>query len=240
MLGLAIVNKQWALVAVGPVLLAAPGHRVRVGAIAVALSACFYAPLLAPGLLDHYTSTAASAGGGPIFQPWQLWWFLGNHGHVVIGTGGIKFGYRSPPPLIESIDHPLIVALGLPATLLAARRGSGDALLLLTLLLAARFALDTWDQIYYCLPFIVSLLTWETLRWRRPPVLALAASMLAWYTFEIAPGRVSPDAQAAVFLAAALPALVALSVMLYAPPALSRRRAGEPGALLSRAPAVPS
>jgi hypothetical protein len=240
MLGLAIVNKQWALVAVGPVLLALPGQRVRAVAIAGGVCAVFYAPLLAPALLAHYTAPATSSTGGDIFQPWQLWWFLGSHGHPVIGPNGTKVGYRTPPALIPTISHPLIVALGLPATLLAARRGSRDPLLLLALLLAARFALDTWDQSYYMLPFVVALAVWESLRWQRPPLFSLAASFLGWYVFQVVPNHATADVQAATFLIVVAPALIALALALYAPAARLPIHLGRSGTGLSRAPAVPS
>ena len=42
------------------------------------------------------------AGGGAIFQPWQLWWFLGSHGPVVRDAfGTVKVGYRTPPAWIQ-------------------------------------------------------------------------------------------------------------------------------------------
>src|ERR1700729_3299806 len=73
LLGLAIANKQWALLAVGPVLVALPSGRVRVLAVAGAIAACFYVPLV---LASHGALGAAlsGSGGSSIFQPWQLWW----------------------------------------------------------------------------------------------------------------------------------------------------------------------
>jgi hypothetical protein len=223
-LGLAIANKQWALLAVGPVLLALPAHRWRTLLFAGAIAACFYVPLLAPAWLAHTgggggpAAVVAAGSGGTIFQPWQLWWFLGAHGHLVTDTFGfVKVGYRTPPGWVQAVSHPLIVVLSIPATLLAARRGRGDAVLLLALLLALRCALDTWDTVYYPLPFLLALLTWETLGRRRPPVLTLAASVVVWLVFVVAPERLSADAQAAVFLAVALPALAALALGVYRP-----------------------
>jgi hypothetical protein len=221
LLGLAIVNKQWALLAIGPVLIALPAHRLRAGVIAAGLAVCFYFPLW---LATHIGQGSGSPGaltvssGGAIFQPWQLWWFLGSHSQTVRDTFGvIKVGYRTPPAWIQNIDHPLIVALALPVTLLAAWRRRTDAMLLLAFLLAIRFAFDTWDTVYYPLPFIFALLAWECLDRRRPPVLALAASVVVWLVFIVAPERSSADAQAAVFLLAAVPTLVALALALFGP-----------------------
>ena len=99
-----------------------------------------------------------------------------------------------------------------------------------------RFALDTWDTVYYPLPFIFALLAWETLRVRRPPVLSLAASAIVWLVFIVAPEHLSADAQAAVFLLVAVPTLFALGTALFAPSARLRpiRRAARTPRLPTR------
>ena len=245
LLGLAIVNKEWALLAVGPVLLASP--RWRTIGIAATISACFYVPLLLPVLAGHASGAGASAlaetSTGTIFQPWQLWWFFGSHGHVVRDAFGVvKLGYRTPPAWLGNIPHPLIIASSVPIALLAARRGRKDALLLLAFLLAIRFALDSWDTVYYPLPFIFALLAWEPLSRRRPPVLSLIASIVVWALFVLAPGHLSADAQSGVFLVVTVPALLALATALFAPHARLRfiGRAPHAVALPPRTPAVPS
>ena len=221
LLGLAIANKQWGLLAIGPVLVALPGNRLRALLYAGAIAALFYVPLWLPGLVGQPgpgTPVAQAGGGSTIFQPWQLWWFLGSHGHTVLGSFGvIKPGYRTPPAWLTNIPHPLIVALAVPATALAWRRGRRDALLLLAFLFALRFALDTWDTVYYPLPFILALLAWEIEHRRRPPVLALVASLTVWLVFIVAPEHIDADAQAALFTVLAVPTLVALATALYAP-----------------------
>ena len=68
-------------------------------------------------------------------------------------------------------------------------------MLLLAFLLALRFALDPWDTVYYPLPFIFALLGWETLACRRPPLLALLASVVVWLVYIVAPEHLSADAQ---------------------------------------------
>ena len=220
LLGLAIANKEWALLAIGPVLLALPARRLASLALAGAVAALFYIPLLLPQIAAHSSLSAlgpvSAARGGTIFQPWQLWWFLGSHGHVIRDQWGVvKTGYRLPPGWLSSIPHPLIVALGVPLTLLAARRGRRDALLLLILLLALRCALDTWDFVYYPLPFVLALLAWESLNYHRPPLLSLIASVVVWLLFIQAPGHLSPDQMALVFAAIAVPTIGALALTLY-------------------------
>jgi hypothetical protein len=241
LLGLAIANKEWALLAVGPVLLALPARRLACLAVAGVVAAAFYIPLMLPALATHGSlanlGPVSAASGGPIFQPWQLWWFLGTHGHVIRDAfGSVKVGYRAPPSWLSSIPHPLIIALSVPLTLLAARRGRRDAMLLLILLLAVRCALDTWDFVYYPLPFVLALLTWESLRFRRPPLLSLVASLTVWLLFVEAPGHLSPDQMALIFAVAAVATLSALALALYGraitmPAALNRdlrRRSSTP------------
>lgn len=103
-----------------------------------------------------------------------------------------------------------------------------DALLTLALILLMRCVLDTWDTAYYALPFVLALLAWEALgQSARPPVLALASTVLAWLSFQWLPTHgASPDAQAAVFLAWTLPLAMGLALRLYAPDVARRVLAG--------------
>ena len=234
LLGLAIVNKEWALLAVGPVLLALPSGRRQALAIAGTLAAVFYAPLIAAQLPSHASSAAATVGAatGTIFQPWQFWWFLGAAGHVVRDPSGVVLvGYRVPPGWIAAIAHPLIIAISLPLTLLAARRarpgGRGaDALLVLVALLLLRCALDPWDNGYYPLPFIVALIAWESLRLRRPPLYGLLATVATWGIFQELPSHISADAGSALFDVLCLPAIALLLRAIYRPSAGTAARRG--------------
>jgi hypothetical protein len=232
LLGLAVPNKEWAVLAVGPVLVTLQHGRVRALVITGAVAAVLLAPfMLAPVLISASggvaASTAASAvNTGAIFQPWQIWWFLGAHGHVVRGlNGNIKLGYRTPPEWIESVGHPLIVAIMVPLTGLYVglrRRRSyrvpNSPLLLLALLLALRCVLDPWDTSYYALPCLLALLTWESLSFNRLPVVTFAAAFAAWAAFEqTAVLHFSADMQALVFAIVSVPSVIALGVGLYAP-----------------------
>jgi hypothetical protein len=229
LLGVAIVNKQWALLAVGPVLLAIPTRRWYVLGLAGAISVIGYAPLAIAQLTSHGGASVLSpAGTSTIFQPWQLWWFLGATGHIVYGGSGlIHVGYRTPPAWLTSAVHPVIIALSLPLSLLAWRRGrSGghtDALLLLVGLLLMRCVLDPWDNEYYLLPVLISLLAWESLAFKRPPICALLATLAVWIVFQQIPAHANPDMQAAAFLLVALPALAVLAFAIFRAPTPSLR-----------------
>ena len=111
LLGLAIANKEWALLAVGPVLLALPAAPRGARSLSPARSrACFYVPLLLPRLSAGHGAGAGSApsrkpAAGAIFQPWQLWWFFGAHGHLVRDTFGVAQG-RLPDAAGVAREHP--------------------------------------------------------------------------------------------------------------------------------------
>jgi hypothetical protein len=228
LLGLAIANKEWALLAAGPVWLALPrGRRVAPMALAGTISAILIAPFLLAGAASFDATTKALASSAsPIFQPWQVWWFLGHHGPLVHGLfGEAKPGYRTPPAWVSRVSHPLIILTGalLTAGVALRRRGArlseGDGLLALAVLLLLRCVLDSWDAVYYPLPFVLALVTWEARRpGRQPPVLALAATVLVWLSFQWLPGHASPDVQAAVFMGWSLPLVGALALRLFARP----------------------
>jgi hypothetical protein len=88
--------------------------------------------------------------------------------------------------------------------------------------------LDPWNFVYYELPFILALLSWEALRRpERPPVLALGATAATWFTFMELPQWASPDMQFFVFVSWTLPLAAWLAREVYVPavPRPARRRA---------------
>ena len=215
LLGLAVANKAWALLAVGPVLLALQADRRRALAIAGGIAVAFVLPLLLTGSESGQPGAAAETGA--IFQPWQVWWFLGSTGEVIRGADGlVKEGYRSSPGWVSPISHPLIVAVALPLSLLAWRRRS-DPLLLLALLFVLRCVLDPWNTAYYALPAIIALVVWEATRSERPPVFALGLTMATWATWEWVVPAASADVEALVYLGWSLGLVGLLGWRLYAP-----------------------
>jgi len=238
LLGLAIANKEWALLAAGPVLLAVASHarpsrRRRSTLVCLTTAGAAATLVLAPLLLASSGSFLASARAvsvapGALFQPWQLWWFFGSHGRLMHAQFGIPLhGYRTGPAWAGAISHPLIVlvGLGLAGILWLVRRRSGhvvserDALLALALALLLRCVLDTWDIGYYMLPCLLALLAWEVSgASARPPILTLTLVVLPWFVLqEISVHGASPDTQAALFLAWALPLASWLCLRLFLP-----------------------
>jgi len=224
-LGLAIANKEWALLAAGPVLLALPGRaRWRCLASTSVVTVAVLAPLALASSSGFATSAHAIASpASPIFQPWQVWWFLGHHGQPVHGAFGVlKPDYRSGVAWTSLVSHPLIIAAGLVIAVALWLRVRArtlplkDALLALALVLLLRCVLDTWDAVYYPLPFVLALLAWETLGpVNRPPVSALLCTVLIWFSFLWLPDHASPDVQAAFFLAWSLPLAGSLCSQLF-------------------------
>jgi hypothetical protein len=236
LLGLAIANKEWAVLAAGPVLLSLEHARLRTVVISGVTAGILIAPFMVGASDGVAAQTAASGlGANAIFQPWQFWWFLGSHAHPVHGLStSLKPGYRTPPGWIENLAHPLVVAVMPPLSALWAwlrRRGGCQAstapLLLLALLLALRCGLDPWDISYYALPFLLALVTWESLSFNRAPILASLGALLAWAVFQQTSNlSLSADAQALVFALVSMSAVIALAIALYTPglPELLRGR----------------
>ena len=246
LLGLAIAAKSWAVLAIGPVLLALPGRRILALAIAGTVTVAVLTPLLlasSPEAFVHGTSTT-----GTIFAPWHAFWFLGETGHVVIGGNGLPKpdGYRVPPEWLSPLTHPLIAFLVVPLSIAWARvhRGARPAgeqlLLLLALLFLLRCILDPWNVVYYELPFLLALLSWEALcRPERLPIAALTATVLTWVTFESAPDWLSPDMQSIFFMAWALPFAACMARTAFAPASARSERHGGAVARRRAAAAVP-
>jgi hypothetical protein len=228
-LGASIANKQWAVLAIGPVLIALPNRRLACMALAGSLALALLAPFALFGGSGFSTGLRnAATPSSTVFQPWQVWWFFGHHGHVVRGLfGAIKPGYRTAPAWLGGMPHLLIPALAIPLSipvLLRSRRRETDALLLLALLLLLRCVLDSWDVVYYPLPFVLALLAWETAGSVRPPVLALSSAVAVWASCRWLPGFASADAQAAFFIAWTVPLALGLAYRLYVPAGLLHHR----------------
>jgi hypothetical protein len=230
-LGLAIANKPWALLAVIPLVAVLHTHRMRALTIAGATTAVVTLPvLLAGGALDEATAVASTTG--TIFQPWQVWWFLGDTGQVVTGTLGVKPDYRTSPAWLTGIGHPLVLLIPLAASLAILprlrRQPWHSALLLLALAMLLRCLLDPWNVSYYALPFLLALLAWELHARDGAPVVSLAATLLSWITLVSLPRFAHPDVQAIAYLAWSLPLAALLASLLVRPELLSGRQTRGP------------
>jgi Glycosyltransferase family 87 len=213
LLGLAVACKQWALLALPIALAVAPrDQRVRLSTLAGGFCLALFAPL-ALANTSHFVATNKGIASAPIFfRPEQIWWTL--HLDYVRPLGGLHattFG-RTPVAFVARYSHPLIglvaVLLGLAYWLRRRRLQPGDALLLLALMLLLRGMLDPWDEIYYQLPFLVSLAAWEVSSRRGAPLFTLAGTVLVWIGFGPVDLTASGDISNLFYIAWALPAAV--------------------------------
>src|SRR4051794_3208803 len=82
LLGLAVANKAWAILAIGPVVLALPARQWRTLAVAAVTAAVVLSPLALAGHQRFAATTGSLTQTGAIFTPPQAWWFLGKPGIV--------------------------------------------------------------------------------------------------------------------------------------------------------------
>ena len=162
LLGLALSTKQWALLAVGPAMLAAGRtYWWRVPAAAAALTGLLLLPLV---LADqqHLASATRAAASAPAKPRFLSWWYLLHH---------------DLPSWLPQYTKPAIVLSAIPLTLVAYWRGSGKdrALPLMALLFIIRCVFDPQTQNYYHLPLLLTLLAWDVQTRRRLPYSSLAA-----------------------------------------------------------------
>jgi Glycosyltransferase family 87 len=221
-LGVAVAAKPWALLAVPVLILLAEGCRWRALGVTAAAAVVVVAPFIVADAGRATTTVQGNAHTSVIFQPWQAWWFLGHHGGIVRGYDGVvKPEYRTPPGWLSGVAHPLILLLSPLLTLAFWRRRRAvrfeDALALLALIFILRAMLDPWDVIYYVIPGLFALVTWEGVVRRRVPALSLVVSVLAWVTFWKLPPLVSPDAQSLFYLAWTVPVAAGLALRVFAP-----------------------
>jgi hypothetical protein len=226
---IAVLAKQWAVLAIAPALLAAPGGQARLAAIAGIGTLA----LLGAETLLHPLARATMTTTGNLFHPHQLFWPLGVPAPPEFTAAG--HGELTSPAWLRPLTRPLIVGLALPLALAwwlrAGRdRNRDDALALLALLFLARCALDPWNLVYYQLPLVLALLAWEVRRGREWPVLALGASLAAWLTFVTYDARTGMGPFLA-YLAWVVPLAAVLAHALYARPRVASAPAPPEAAL---------
>jgi hypothetical protein len=146
-----------------------------------------------------------------------------------MGTYAEHVGYRTPPAWVTRVNHPLVILVPAAIALLFARTRRraltpAEGFALLALALQLRCLLDTWNAVYYAIPACLALVAWEV-HARRPPLVALTATVLAWVSFELLPKAVSPDVQSAAYVLWSAPLAAAIAMSLLRPAAWSRTTA---------------
>ena len=230
---LAVVAKQWAVLAILPAAMAAPRGGLRIGA----------AGLIGTGmLLGLQTQLGGAVHGtitntGLLFHPHQVFWPFGIPATPEFIAGG--HGTTMGPAWLAPLTRPLIVGSGV---LLAAawwvrsgpERNRDDVLGVLALAFLLRCMLDPWDLVYYHLPLAVTLAAWEARRGRNLPVLSVVVTAACWLTFVIYDARTGYGPYLA-YLAWTVPLAIGLGVALLRPAA--RRRPAPASRAVAPAPA---
>jgi hypothetical protein len=222
LLGLALATKQWAVIAVLPVLAALPARRLRVALVAGAVAAALTLPLVAGNLSGFSERTHQAAYGGRTVHLWNVLWPLAESEHRAISIGDDErvVTVKAIPQWLAHTMHPLIVALAVPfaaAWWFRRRRTPDDALALLALLFLLRSLLDPVNNAYYHVPFLLSLTAWEALVWRRPPLVSMLCSATIYYAIAKAGWTDDLALRNALYLAATVPVAAWLTVRLYVP-----------------------
>jgi hypothetical protein len=229
LLGLALATKQWAVLAVLPALLAAPSGRLAILGIAAGIFAVLTVPL-ALSHSDSFGNVAEAAAGqsvgGASTTPWNVWWPIAELQRLGNGERWMAPGW------VTTVSHPAIVLLALPLSALLWRRRdrrADDALLLLALLFLLRCLLDNWSNDYYHVPFLLSLLAWESVRRPGVPFGTLTVTALVGLSFWPEQTRVFADSAAdapwlfAAYVAWAVPLALGLAALLFRPAGVLRQ-----------------
>jgi hypothetical protein len=187
LLGLALGTKQWALLAVVPVLLVCgPGHRLRAALVAAALAGALVAPLALANPDRFAQNNRAAEGGWAHASRLSIWWPLGSAEEVRRGNApGESFTIRRLPTHLTPLARPAVVlaAAALSFAFWYRRRRervAEDIVGLLALFLLLRCVFDPLNNDYYHAPLLVFLIAWEALRVRGLPVLGLIAAAGLW------------------------------------------------------------
>jgi hypothetical protein len=191
LLGLALGSKQWAVMAVLPVLLVLPKQRARVAIGAAVIAAALMLPsaIAAPGSVLGVQQQAASTGQR--VTPWSVWYPAASTRATVyvVGDEKLEAEVEEAPALVGSLSHPLIVLLVFTLPLVLARRrglplSPADGFALFALLALLRCALDPVDNLYYHEPLLLALIGWEAFESRGLPLRGLAAVAVAALLYE--------------------------------------------------------
>lgn len=193
LLGLAVLNKQWAILGVPAVVVillrTSSWAELRRPVLAmVALALILIAPLVAinGSAIARATRSLADLRNGYVF-PASVWYPFGTE----LGPSQfvqISRGLRGMPDWLGLTARPLIVAVAVAVPLALHRRVGEDVLKrglpLLALVMLLRCALDPADNGYYHVPFLLALLAADALTGRLYATLAACVLLQAPTTFH--------------------------------------------------------
>lgn len=221
--GLAVATKQWALLAVLPVVLCVPRRRdvvVRLLLPAGIVTVAAYVPMLLADPAAFIDALRRPVGGLSAMRPVNVWHLTVTEARTVPIGGGEFARSQLVPDWLRTVAHPGVAVLAVAVSSACWRRlGAATltvrgALLLVALILLLRCWLDPWNHGYYHLPMLLALGAYEVLDRRRAPVLAASGGALVWLLFAHLAGPYSGAFADLLYLAWAIPltAWLALAV----------------------------
>ncbi len=245
LIGLCAANKSWGLLAVPAAIAVMPaGSRLRGAALVAAVAGAVMVPVTIardPGLSSGAASAQLGTPTGSLFYSAQLLWWFGPHAWIVrnsrellglvalllaIGWWLVRRGGESPRVPDEQRAGTEVLGT---RDLQTGHERVLDALALLALIMLLRSALDPWNNIYYPLPFLMSLMVYESYRGRMPCLTVIYTIAFA-AVIPVVVGPISPIARAALYAAIVVPMIMWLTARVLVPG--TRRRAGGAGRAL--------
>jgi hypothetical protein len=170
---------------------------VLAGTAAVAVIVTLPALLLSVSAFVH--AQVALVTGRVLTPGAESWLYLVSSRVTLHEGAGVIYQGPRMSTTVESLLHPLIIALGVAISACLAwrnrRTATADSLFAATaLIFLLRCTLDPGDQPYYQLPLLATLLAWDAVRAERVPFRGLAATAVAYVLFD----RLSPSSIGAV------------------------------------------
>lgn len=224
MLGIALINKSWAIIAVPLVIALMPADRRRAGfGTAVVVAAVVMIPVEVIRMTgSNGGGTGLGGGVGGIFLIPQLLWFFGRNSWVA------------------REGHFILIAVGWMVTVAwwwsrvhgsRERPGAADALMILALVFFLRAVLDPWDNGYYFVPFMMAIMTYEDRGGFPKLTWSFVIMLLIFIPPEGLLNALGNNGHAAVFAVWALATIAYFSRRAFTP---SRQRSGRLYAAASR------
>lgn len=188
----ALLSKQWALLAVPVVLVAAGAAWRRMLAQTVVVTALLAAPVVAadPGrflaLTEHLAAVTdeGSRRWGPVMAQ-SIWWPVATPEPVRVfdGVETITVEPRRLEEPLDGLSRPLMGVLVLALAIATARSRRHDVLALLAAVFLIRCLFDPSNGHPYHVPLVLAVVAWDSYE-RTKPTTALLVCAVLWITFE--------------------------------------------------------
>jgi hypothetical protein len=241
--GLAVASKQWALLAVVPVLLVLERERIRAALVMLAVAGGSTLPMVIANFAAFRHALDYISSPQPVMTLFTWMYPLSPtrmvHISNIFGDGRSFLGH-TVPGVVSSVSHPLIIVLGVVVPLLAwlrsGRRPTVQVMLSsAALVLLLRCALDPGTEPYYFVPLLLALVALDAVAGRRLPLAGLTGVAGAFTVLDRFPDYLGPGTANLLYLAVTVAAAVLLARRLYSRPALDQ---APPRSTLGPAPAA--